>query len=311
MSGDLPPRERDVGPPYKFPEALKKLGPHEVDRPLPWSELTAEQQAFQATKMAIHAAMVDRMDREIGRLLDQLRDMGAWDNTLVLFLSDNGASAEIMVRDDGHDPTAAAGSWATHLCLGPGWSSAANTPFRRHKTWVHEGGICTPLVVHWPKGIAARGELRYGPAHVIDVVPTVLELVGSKRPETWRGTPVPQPPGKSLVPVLTKDGTVSRDSLWWLHENNRAARVGDWKIVAAGAKSPWDSSTSRRIAARRTIWPPDIRTRSANWRKSGRRNSRQFARWRRGTYRRTPNRRRRKRQARSRRTHRKIQRQNG
>jgi arylsulfatase len=257
-SGDLPPLEQEVGPPYRFPEALKKFGPHEVDRPLPWSELSAEQREFQATKMAIHAAMVDRMDREIGRLLQQVRDMKAWDNTLVLFLSDNGASAEMMVRDDGHDPKAAPGSWATHLCLGPGWSSAANTPFRRHKTWVHEGGICTPLIAHWPQGIAARGELRHNPAHVIDIVPTIFELLGRKRPETWRGAPVPPPPGRSLVPVLAKDGTVSHDSLWWLHENNRALRVGDWKIVSAGTGGRWelfdlktDRCEAHDLAARR------------------------------------------------------------
>ncbi len=92
-------------------------------------------------------------------VLDKLRAMGAWDNTLVLFLSDNGASAEIMVRGDGHNPQAEPGSAESYLCLGPGWSNAANTPFRRHKTWVHEGGIATPLIAHWPKGIGARGEL--------------------------------------------------------------------------------------------------------------------------------------------------------
>ena len=160
----LSPLEREVGPPYHFPDALEKLGPSEINRPLPWGELTAEQRRFQATKMAIHAAMVDRMDREIGRVLDQLRAMGAFDNTLILFASDNGASAEIMVRHGGHDPAAAPGSAATYLCLGPGFSSAANTPFRRHKTWVHEGGISTPFIVHWPEGIAARGELRTDPS---------------------------------------------------------------------------------------------------------------------------------------------------
>ena len=136
--------------------------------------------------MAIHAAMVDRMDREIGRVLDQLRAMGALDNTLILFLSDNGASAEIMVRDDGHDPSAPPGSAASHLCLGPGWSTVANTPFRRHKTWVHEGGISTPLIVHWPQGIAARGELRHDPGHVIDLVPTILEAAGATRLDPGR-----------------------------------------------------------------------------------------------------------------------------
>ncbi|HUY33485.1 MAG TPA: arylsulfatase [Pirellulales bacterium] len=236
----LSPPGRDVGPPYDFPDALKRLGPGEVNRPLAWSELTEEQRAFQADKMAIHAAMVDRMDREIGRVLDQVREMKALDDTLVLFLSDNGASAEIMVRDDGHDPTAPPGSAATHLCLGPGWSTVSNTPFRRHKTWVHEGGISTPLIAHWPKGIAARGELRRHPGHVIDLVPTILEIAGGKRPETWQGKPVPPPPGKSLVAALANDGAAPREYLWWLHEGNRAIRIGDWKLVAAGEKAPWE-----------------------------------------------------------------------
>jgi arylsulfatase len=202
--------------------------------------LTDDQREFQSDKMAIHAAMVDRMDREIGRVLDQLRAMNALDDTLIVFLSDNGASAEIMVRDDGHDPAAPRGSAASHLCLGPGWSTVANTPFRRHKTWVHEGGISTPLLVHWPRGIAARGELRSTAGHVIDLVPTVLELSGGKRFEAWDGKPVPPPPGKSLAPALAKDGDIPRDCLWWQHEGNRAVRVGSWKLVAAGKEAPWE-----------------------------------------------------------------------
>ncbi len=225
--------ERDVGPPYHFPEALKKLGPGEVNRPLPWQELTEEQRRFQATKMAIHAAMVDRMDREIGRLIEQLKALGAFENTLIFFSSDNCASAEIMVRDGGHDPQAAPGSAATYLCLGPGFSSASNTPFRRHKTWVHEGGISTPLVVHWPAGIQARGEPRHTPAHVIDIVPTILEVVGIEKPTTWDGETIPPAPGRSLVPAFGQDTVIDRDFLWWLHEGNRAIRVGDWKLVAA------------------------------------------------------------------------------
>jgi arylsulfatase A-like enzyme len=239
--------ERDVGPPYAFPNDLKKLGPNEVNRPLAWADLTAEQRAFQADKMAVHAAMVDRMDREIVRILDQLKAMKADENTLVLFLSDNGASAEIMVRGDGHDPHAECGTGATFVCIGPGWSSLANTPFRRHKTWVHEGGIATPLIAHWPKGIPARGGVRHTPAHVIDVVPTVLELAGGRFPTERGGKPVPLPPGKSLVPAFAKDVTVARDSLWWLHEGNKAIRVGDWKLVAAkgGAWELYDLATDR------------------------------------------------------------------
>ena len=189
--------------------------------------------------MAIHAAMVDRMDREIGRIIAQLKAMGAFDNTLILFASDNGASAEIMVRHGGHDPQAPPGSAATYLCLGPGFSSACNTPFRRHKTWVHEGGISTPLIAHWPKGITAGNELRHTPAHVIDIVPTVLELAGVEKPKAWKGQPIPAAPGRSLVPAFASDTPIARDSLWWLHEGHRAIRVGDWKLVAAKG-DPWE-----------------------------------------------------------------------
>lgn len=230
--------ETNLGPPYHFPEALEILGDGEVNRPLNWEQLSPQQQRFQETKMVLHAAMIDRMDREIGRVLDQLEQMDAIDNTAIFFLSDNGASAEIMVRDDGHDPQAAPGSAATYLCLGPGWSTSSNTPFRRHKTWVHEGGISTPLVVHWPQGISARGDLRSNPGHVIDILPTVLEIAGIEsvppRPKQ------PARPGVSLVPAFTTDNTVSRDHLWWSHEANHAYRVGDWKIVRSGPNSPWE-----------------------------------------------------------------------
>ena len=231
--------EPDVGPPYHFPDALKRLGPGEINRPLPWKQLTAEQRRFQATKMAIHAAMVDRMDREIGRLIAQLKAMRVYENTLILFASDNGASAEIMVRHGGHDPQAAPGSAATYLCLGPGFSSASNTPFRRHKTWVHEGGISTPLVVHWPAGIQVRGQRRHTPAHVTDIVPTILDIVGIEKPTQWEGETIPPAPGRSLVPAFGQDVTVNRELLWWLHEGNRAVRVGQWKLVAA-KDDPWE-----------------------------------------------------------------------
>ncbi|HYR57736.1 MAG TPA: sulfatase-like hydrolase/transferase, partial [Chthoniobacteraceae bacterium] len=109
--------EREVGPPYDFPADIAKLGAGEINRPLPWSELATEQREFQAAKMSVHAAMVDRMDQEIGRVLAQVKAMGAFENTLVIFLSDNGASAEIMVRGEGHDPNAAPGSPQSFLCL--------------------------------------------------------------------------------------------------------------------------------------------------------------------------------------------------
>ena len=235
VSGELSQVEREVGPPYHFPTAFEILGAGEVNRPLPWRDLTAQQREFQSTKMAIHAAMVGRMDQAIGRVLQQLRAMQAFENTLILFLSDNGCSAEIMVRADGHDPQAAPGSAASYLCLGPGWSTVCNTPFRRHKTWVHEGGCATPLIAHWPQGIAAHGAFRRGPAHVIDVVPTLLELTGAQR----LPADAPRSPGRSLVPAFGQDHPLDRDSLWWLHDGHRALRQGDWKLVAAKGE-PWE-----------------------------------------------------------------------
>jgi arylsulfatase A-like enzyme len=226
--------ERDLGPPYHFPDALATLGKNEVNRPLPWKSLSQEQQRFQATKMAIHAAMIHRMDIEIGRVFDQIRNMGQWKNTMVIFLSDNGASAEIMVRDDGHDPKLPAGSAGTYLCLGPGWSNTCNTPFRRHKTWTHEGGTSTPLIVSWPDGIAATGDVRSDVGHVIDIVPTLLEVSGASTPQS-----APQPPGKSLVATFKKEGQLKHDSLWWFHDGHKAIRVGDWKAVAPIGE-PWE-----------------------------------------------------------------------
>ncbi len=260
--------ELEVGPPYDFPEAIERLGPGEVNRPLPWIELDDRQREFQATKMAIHAAMVDRMDQEIGRVISQLKAMNAFENTLIFFASDNGASAEIMVRNGGHDPQAEPGSAATYLCLGPGFSSACNTPHRRHKTWVHEGGISTPLLVHWPKGIPNHGELRTTPAHVIDFVPTILDITGVAKPQTWNGQSIPSAPGSSLKPAFAADVRVNRDSLWWLHEGNRAIRVDDWKLVAASG-DPWELYDLRTDRAEQenlaTKMPDKVRELADKW----------------------------------------------
>jgi arylsulfatase len=245
----LPPLETGLKAPGVQPWHLEKLGAGETDHAVPWRELTPEQQRFQAAKMAVHAAMVHRVDREIGRVVEKLRALGALDNTAIFFLSDNGASAEILIRADGHDPQAAPGSAKSFLCLGPGWSACCNAPLRRHKIWVHEGGIATPLIVHWPAGFAARGELRRDLGHVVDFVPTALELAGVEAPKEWAGLPAPPLHGRSLVPAFAGDGKVQRECLYFNHLGNRALRMGDWKIVSASLDpAPWalyDLSTDR------------------------------------------------------------------
>ncbi len=263
VKGELSKVESQIGPPYHFPDALEILGEEEVNRPVSWESLTPQQRKFQQVKMTIHAAMIERVDKEIGRMIDQLKAMDALDNTLIIFLSDNGASAEIMVRDDGHDPSAAPGSASTYLCLGPGWSNMCNTPFRRHKTWVHEGGSCTPLIAHWPEGIAARGELRHTYGHVIDIVPTILDLAGIAS-DSLREVPLP---GHSLKPLFEQEFDWERP-VWYYHEGNRALRVGNWKIVA-DKDAPWelfnleeDRTESNNLAASR---PDKVQEMEKEW----------------------------------------------
>jgi len=241
---DCPLSERDerIIPRWNFsPEKLRaQIGPGEVPLAVAWDTLSDAQQEFQAVKMAIHAAMITRMDAAIGRIIGQLKQMGAYDNTLILFVSDNGASAEQIIRGDGHDKSALPGSAKSYLCLGPGWSTAANTPLRLHKHWNHEGGISSPLIVHWPRGIAARGELRHTPSHFLDIAPTIVDVAGGSWGETPNDPAAPSPPGFSLVPAFSRDGTVEHDALWWCHQGNRAVRMGDWKLTMRAGSKQWE-----------------------------------------------------------------------
>jgi arylsulfatase A-like enzyme len=233
----LAPLEPNMWTSWNTPdsELIAKIGPGEVSRAVPWSTFTPEQKKLQRTKMAIHAAMITRMDTEIGKLLKQVEAMGTLDDTVVLFLSDNGASSEQLIRGDGHDSSAPLGSARTHLGLGPGWASNSNAPFRLHKSWVNEGGIASPLIVHWPKGIKDHNRLRHDPCHFVDVLPTLVDLAG--------GNPVaPSGPGLaglSLAHAFAKDGAVPRD-FHFNHNHNRAIRTGDWKLMATGDDGPWE-----------------------------------------------------------------------
>lgn len=253
----------------KDEELIAQIGPGEVTKAVPWSTLTAEQKKLQRTKMAIHAAMITRMDKEIGRVIAQLKAMNQFEDTVILFISDNGASSEQLIRGDGHDASAPLGSGQTHLCLGPGWSSSANTPFRLHKSWVHEGGISSPLIVHWPKGIKDHGKLRHTPCHFVDILPTLVDLAGGKPSLPPGASPLA---GKSIAPAFQKDTTIAREFLYFNHSNNRAIRMGDYKLVAAGKDGPWelynlktDRAESKNLAAAQ---PARVQQMAELWKKT-------------------------------------------
>ncbi len=216
-----------------------------------WDE--CENKEWEANHMEAHAAMVDRMDQGIGRIIAKLGETGQLDNTLIIFLADNGASYErgyppgfdrpaftrsgekIRYPSDGYDRPGAQNTWGY---LGRAWAGAANTPFRYWKIESFEGGICTPMIVHWPAALqGSENTLRHGAGHIIDILPTCLEVAGIDDPTMFDTSGLPD--GKSLLPLLRGETTAIHDTLFWEHEGGKAFRVGDWKI-AARRGGPWE-----------------------------------------------------------------------
>ena len=200
---------------------------------------TVANKEWQAHRMAVYAAQVERMDRGIGAILDALRDTGATENTLIFFLSDNGGCAENLGSNNkalhvphrapdggpmrlGNSPEILPGPGDTYASYGLPWANLSNTPFRTYKHWVHEGGIASPLIVHWPARITKAG-FRHDPSHLIDIMATSVDLSGVKQP--------PALEGKSLAPVFNGRRLRERP-IFFEHEANRAVRLGDWKLVS-------------------------------------------------------------------------------
>jgi arylsulfatase len=201
-----------------------------------WNSLSdAEKDRFDHL-MAVYAACVYRMDKAVGDLVAGLKQRGAYDNTLIMFMSDNGGNAESGPngRNNG-DPSDAQSSW---FC-GQSWAYAQNTPFRLYKHYNHEGGIASPLIVHWPDGIKAKGEWRDQPAHLIDIMATCLDVSGATYPKEFKGHNITPLEGKSLLPAFAGK-SLQRDALFWEHEGNAAVRVGDWKLVRQGRNGDWE-----------------------------------------------------------------------
>jgi len=184
-------------------------------------------------KMAVYAAMVDRMDQNIGRIMAKIRDLGKEDNTLVLFLSDNGGCAELIHLTQDVPP----GPVNSYRSVDPPWANAQNTPFRKYKRWDHEGGISTPLIAYWPNEIKP-GQITHQVGHVIDVMATCIDLAAAEYPSSYNGEDVRPLEGKSLLPILRGEQRAGHDALFWQFGTCRAVRAGKWKLV--GADSPWE-----------------------------------------------------------------------
>ncbi|SMO73600.1 arylsulfatase [Fodinibius sediminis] len=191
-----------------------------------WESLDDSTKEDQVRRMQVYAAMIDRLDQNIGRLLEYLEDRGELNNTLLLFASDNGASAEIVRIGEG--PIGSMTRWAS---LQEDWANVANTPFRMYKNYSHEGGTATPFIAHWPDGITETGQVNHSLLHFIDIMPTLIEVSGGKYPEHYRGEALPQLAGKSLVPLFTGDSLEREKPLFYEWRDGSAVHTSDWKLV--------------------------------------------------------------------------------
>ena len=213
-----------------------------VTGPLPaWESLSEADREELDFRRAIYAAQIDRLDHNVGRIVARLRERGALDNTLILFVSDNGCSGELgpFGMNWGKYRRANYRSWRKQsgwsISQGQCWASASNAPLRKFKIFVHEGGIASPCIAHWPAGIGSPGRLVRGQIfHLIDIMPTLCELAGAAYPETFGGKPVTPAQGITMVPFLrSPDAPVQPRTLFWQHETSAAVRQGDWKLVTA------------------------------------------------------------------------------
>jgi len=247
------------------------------EQAMDWDKV--ENKPWEARGMEVYAAMIDSMDQGIGRIIAELKQQGRFDNTLIFFLQDNGGCAELtgrapsprnpyttrpekavypaMSKDDQQygsspqqtrdgravimGPGAMPGPDDTYIAYGQGWANVSNTPFREYKHWTHEGGISTPLIVHWPQGIppAQRNKLVHAPGHLIDLMATAVDLSGAKYPTEINGQNIHPMEGISLRPALTGKPLKRPQPIFWEHEGNRAIRAGQWKLVAK-ENQPWE-----------------------------------------------------------------------
>ena len=210
-----------------------------------WEELSPEEKTDQARAMAVYSAMIDSVDQNLGRVLTHLEETGELDNTLIMFLSDNGASAEIVENGDGE--IGAVDRWAS---VGGHWANVSNVPFKSYKNSTFEGGVETPFIVYWPEVIAQRSPVNESSGHLVDIMATLVDITGATYPETMRGETVGPMDGISLLPAF-QGGTVERDKpVFFQWAQSKAVIDGHWKLVVHELRPRdieeglWDFSTS-------------------------------------------------------------------
>ena len=247
-----------IDPRWEFPPR-SIIGPNRVskekgterDQNPAWDSLDADRRHDLARRMAIFAAMVESMDRNIGRIVKDLESNGELENTLILFFSDNGACAEWdpfgFDRASGPDNILHKGNDlknmgqpGTYHSYGSAWANAAATPWRMYKHYAHEGGISTPFIAHWPGGGVSAGSVNHQPSHLIDILPTLAEIGGARYPNERGGVQVPPMEGVPLTPALRGKPLARKSPLFFEHEGNRAMRDGKWKLVAMEPGGPWE-----------------------------------------------------------------------
>ena len=201
-----------------------------------WDTLSAELKQEEIRKMEVYAAMIDRLDQNIGRVLRKLEETGKAGNTLIMFVSDNGASAEMVRIEDDFGEIGSMTLWSS---LGPQWANVSNTPFRYFKNYSYEGGINTPLIAYWP-GKIAPGTFSRFPGHFIDVMATYVDITGADYPEQFNGSEITPMQGESLLPVFSGQDPDRSEPLFWEWRNGQAALQENWKIVKSGLENEWD-----------------------------------------------------------------------
>jgi len=224
------------------PEA--RLSP--VDLP-DWDSLSQAEREDLDFRRAIYAAQIDRMDQNIGRVVEHLQSIGEYENTLILFLSDNGCSAEPEDSFYGYkwkeNTVASYPDWkeesARSSSQGLAWATVSNAPFQKYKKWTHEGGIATPLIAHWPGKIKNPGGFNRNSGHLVDIMTTLVEVAGAEYPANHSGNAITAMEGRSLLPYLQNGDRESHEYLFWEHMGNRAVRQGDWKLVAESGRD-WE-----------------------------------------------------------------------